>query len=116
MDLHRKRSQVALLDHDGTQLLNRNLPNDPAELVPILGQLEPGTPVAFEAAYGWAGWRSCSASSTLNRSWSRPARRVQILDPACELRVRSDARVATVAPLLELPLRRPSRCCHDSPT
>jgi transposase len=55
MDVHRKRSQVALLDHDGTQLLNRNLPNDPAELVPLLGQLEPGTPVAFEAAYGW-GW------------------------------------------------------------
>jgi transposase len=55
MDVHRKRSQLALLDHDGTQLLNRNLPNDPAELVPILGQLEPGTPVAFEAAYGW-GW------------------------------------------------------------
>jgi transposase len=26
MDVHRKRSQVALLDHDGTQLLNRNLP------------------------------------------------------------------------------------------
>jgi transposase len=55
MDVHRKRSQVALLDHDGTQLLNRNLPNDPAELVPVLGALAPGTPVAFEAAYGW-GW------------------------------------------------------------
>jgi transposase len=55
MDVHRKRSQVALLDHDGTQLLNRNLPNDPAELTAVLGQLEPGTPVAFEAAYGW-GW------------------------------------------------------------
>src|SRR5262245_27004228 len=55
MDVHRKRSQLALLDHDGTQLLNRNLPNDPAELVPLLGQLQPGTPVAFEAAYGW-GW------------------------------------------------------------
>jgi transposase len=37
---------------DGTQLLNRNLPNDSAELVPVLGRLEPGTPVAFEAADG----------------------------------------------------------------
>jgi transposase len=44
-----------LLDHDGTQLLNRNLPNAPAELTAVLGQLEPGTPVAFEAACGW-GW------------------------------------------------------------
>jgi transposase len=55
MDVHRKRSQVALLDEHGAQLLNRNLPNDPAELVAILGTLAPGTPVAFEAAYGW-GW------------------------------------------------------------
>jgi transposase len=54
MDVHCKRSQVALLDHDGVQLLNRNPPNDPAELTAVLGQLEPGTPVAFEAAYGWA--------------------------------------------------------------
>jgi hypothetical protein len=55
MDVHRKRSQVAVLDARGTQLLNRNLPNDPAELVTVLGGLAPGTPVAFEAAYGW-GW------------------------------------------------------------
>jgi transposase len=55
MDVHRKRSQVALLDHDGAQLLNRNLPNDPTELIAVLGQLQPGTPVAFEAADGW-GW------------------------------------------------------------
>jgi transposase len=55
MDVHRKRSQVALVDEHGVQLANRNLPNDPAELVSILGALEPGTPVAFEAAYGW-GW------------------------------------------------------------
>jgi transposase len=55
MDVHRKRSQIALLDERGVQLANRNLPNDPAELVPVLGRLAPGTPVAFEAAYGW-GW------------------------------------------------------------
>ena len=55
MDVHRKRSQVALLDEHGGQLLNRNLANGSAELVAILGRLEPGTPVAFEAAYGW-GW------------------------------------------------------------
>ena len=55
MDVHRTRSQVALVDEHGGQLLNRNLPNDSAELTSILGRLEPGTPVAFEAAYGW-GW------------------------------------------------------------
>jgi transposase len=55
MDVHRKRSQVAIVDDAGVQQRNRNLPNDPARLVPILGTLPPGTPVAFEAAYGW-GW------------------------------------------------------------
>lgn len=55
MDVHRKRTQVAILQEDGTEVLNRNVPNDPAELGAILGVLEPGTPAVFEAAYGW-GW------------------------------------------------------------
>jgi transposase len=55
MDVHRKRSQVAVVDDTGTAQRNRNVANDPAKLVPILGVLPPGTPVAFEAAYGW-GW------------------------------------------------------------
>jgi len=55
MDVHRKRSQVAIVDAAGVPQRNRNLANDPAKLVPILGAMPPGTPVAFEAAYGW-GW------------------------------------------------------------
>jgi transposase len=55
MDVHRKRSQVAIVDDAGAQQRNRNLANDPAKLIPVLGGLPPGTPVAFEAAYGW-GW------------------------------------------------------------
>jgi transposase len=55
MDVHRKRSRIAVVDEAGVQQRNRNLANDPAKLVPILGVLPPGTPVAFEAAYGW-GW------------------------------------------------------------
>jgi hypothetical protein len=50
-----QRSQVAIVDDAGVQQRNRNPPNDPAKLVPIPGTLPPGTPVAFEAAYGW-GW------------------------------------------------------------
>ena len=50
MDVHRKRSQVAIVDTAGVQQHNRNLANDPAKLVPVLGALPPGTPVAFEAA------------------------------------------------------------------
>jgi transposase len=55
MDVHRKRSQIAVVDAAGVQQRNRNVSNDPVKLVPILGVLPPGTPVAFEAAYGW-GW------------------------------------------------------------
>jgi transposase len=55
MDVHRKRARLAIVDEAGVAQRNRNLPNDPARLVPILGTLPPGTPVAFEAAYGW-GW------------------------------------------------------------
>jgi hypothetical protein len=43
----------------------------PAKLVPVLGALPPGTPVAFEAAYGWGGWWSCWRS--WSRTWSIPA-------------------------------------------
>jgi hypothetical protein len=42
--------------------------------VPILGALEPGTSVAFEAAYGWAGWWSCWRSSSWNRALVHPSR------------------------------------------
>jgi hypothetical protein len=53
MDVHRKRSQVAIVDQAGAVQRNRNVPNDPAELSTVLGGLPAGTPVAFEAAYGW---------------------------------------------------------------
>jgi hypothetical protein len=44
MDMHRKRSQVAVVDAAGTPQRNRNLANHPAKLVPILGALPPGHP------------------------------------------------------------------------
>ena len=55
IDVHRKRSQVAVLDEAGTQLSNRNYENGSEDLRAALDDLEPGTGVAFEAAYGW-GW------------------------------------------------------------
>jgi Transposase len=53
MDVHRKRSQIAIVNNAGDEQRNRNVPNDPTKLAPILGALAPGTPVAFEAADGW---------------------------------------------------------------
>ena len=57
MDVHRKRTQVAVLDQRGTEILNRNLSNDPGEITPLLMSLgdSDDVSVVFEAAYGW-GW------------------------------------------------------------
>jgi hypothetical protein len=40
MDVHRKRTQVAVMDEGGEELSNRNFCNDPAEFVPMLMTLE----------------------------------------------------------------------------
>ena len=50
--MHRKRSQVAVIDQDGQVLANRNVPNGAEPILKVIGGLPPGTPAAFEAAYG----------------------------------------------------------------
>ena len=55
IDVHRKRSQVAVIDQSGEVLTNRNVPNGVEPILKVIGGLPPGTPAAFEAAFGW-GW------------------------------------------------------------
>ncbi len=55
IDGHRKRSQVAVVTEDGTVELNKNVVNGSEPMLRLIGGLPPGTPVAFEAAFGW-GW------------------------------------------------------------
>jgi transposase len=55
IDVHRKRSQVAVIDQDGTVLANRNVPNGTETILSVIGGLPAGTQAAFEAAFGW-GW------------------------------------------------------------
>jgi transposase len=55
IDVHRKRSQVAVIDADGEVLANRNVPNGVEPILKVIGGLPPGTPAAFEAAFG-TGW------------------------------------------------------------
>jgi transposase len=55
IDVHRKRSQVAVVDQGGQVLVNRNVPNGTETVLGVIGELPTGTPVAFEAAFGW-GW------------------------------------------------------------
>ena len=53
IDLHRKRSQIAALDEQGTELLSRRVANDPDALKAILAELGGELQVALEATYGW---------------------------------------------------------------
>ena len=55
IDVHRKRSQVAVVTEGGKVQLNRNVVNGSEPMLRLIGGLPAGTPVAFEAAYGW-GW------------------------------------------------------------
>jgi transposase len=53
--VHRKRSQVAVVDSAGVVLKNRNVVNGVEPVLSLIGKYPTHTPVAFEAAYGW-GW------------------------------------------------------------
>jgi Transposase len=55
IDVHRKRSQVAVVTEDGTVELNKNVVNGTEPLLRLIGDLAAGTPVASGAAFGW-GW------------------------------------------------------------
>jgi len=73
MDVHRKRSQIAIVDDAGEEQRNRNVPNDPTELVPILGGLPPGTRSRSRPPTAGGGLSSCWRSWSWNRTWSIPA-------------------------------------------
>ncbi|GHE34737.1 hypothetical protein [Streptomyces capitiformicae] len=53
IDMHRKRSQIAVVEDDGAvRGANRNVPNGVEPVLSVIGDLPIGAPVAFEAAYG----------------------------------------------------------------
>jgi transposase len=54
IDVHRKRSQVAVVTEDGMVQLNKNVVNGSEPFLRLIGDLPSGTPVAFEAAFGWS--------------------------------------------------------------
>src|SRR5215216_6990645 len=53
IDLHRKRSHVAVVDEHGEQLLSRRLVNDPERFRELLGELGADARFALEATCGW---------------------------------------------------------------
>ena len=69
IDVHRKRSQVAVVAEDGKVQLNRNVVNGSEPMLAADRRVPSGTPVAFEAACGWAGWWSCWRIMASIRTW-----------------------------------------------
>src|SRR6266540_3725413 len=53
IDLHRKRSQIAVLDQQGGELLSRRIVNDRNTFLELLHGLGDDVQVALEATYGW---------------------------------------------------------------
>src|SRR3954462_6445400 len=53
IDLHRKRSHVAVVDERGQQLLSCRLGNDPEGFRELLSPLGDDAQFALEATYGW---------------------------------------------------------------
>src|SRR5438876_4477938 len=53
IDLHRSRSQIAVLDQQGGELLSRRIANDREIFLELLQGLGDGVQVALEATYGW---------------------------------------------------------------
>src|SRR4051794_1579327 len=53
IDLHRRRSQIAVVDEQGELTLSRRIINDRATLLELLAGVEGETHVALEATYGW---------------------------------------------------------------
>jgi hypothetical protein len=73
VDLHRKRSQVVVVDAEGQSLLSRRIDNDPGEFLRIFG--EPGpepVEVAFEATYGWGWFADLLADAGISTHMSHP--------------------------------------------
>ena len=53
IDLHRKRSFVAVIDDHGEVALSRRIVNDRETFLELLGGLEGESQIAVEATYGW---------------------------------------------------------------
>jgi transposase len=69
IDVHRKRSQVAVVAEDGTVQLNKNTVNGTEPILRLIGDLPAGTPAASGAHSAGAGWPNCWRSTASRRTW-----------------------------------------------
>src|SRR5262249_22925186 len=101
IDLHRKRSQIAVLDEQGAQLLSRRIVNDPDTFLELLQGLGDDAEIALEATYGWEWLADLLEEAGFELHLSHP-RRTKAIAAA---RVKTDAVDArTLAHLLRADL------------
>ena len=53
IDLHRNRSQIAVLNEQGAELVSRRIGNDPGAFLELLQEIGDDAKIALEATYGW---------------------------------------------------------------
>jgi hypothetical protein len=76
IDLHRKRSHVAVVDERGEQLISRRLVNDPELFRELLGELGSDARFGSRRPMVGSGWPSCSRGRDASCTWRiRCARR-----------------------------------------
>ena len=103
IDLHRKRSHVAVVDERGEQLLSRRLVNDPERFRELLGELGDDDRFALEATYGWEWLAELLEAEGRELHLAHPLRTKAI----ASARVKTDAVDArTLAQLLRADLLR----------
>ena len=70
MDVHRKRSQIAVVGDAGTERRNRNVPNDPPSWCRSWAPSRRAPRSRSRPPTAGAGWSTYSANSSSNRTWS----------------------------------------------
>jgi transposase len=53
IDLHKRRSHIAVVSEDGRRLLSRRIDNDPQTFLELLREIDGESKIAVEATYGW---------------------------------------------------------------
>jgi transposase len=101
IDLHRRRSHVAAIDDEGTEVISRRIENDPATFLELLAELEGETEIALEATYGWEWLADLLSDAGYELHLSHPLRTKAI----ASARVKTDSVDArTLAQLLRADL------------
>ena len=69
IDVHRKRSQVAVVTEDGKVQLNKNVVNGTEPMLRLIGDLPPGRRWRSRPRSAGAGWSSCWRTTASSRTW-----------------------------------------------